>query len=399
MSWFGSKTVRNAGDLCKHVRKGFNAQRDLLSPQAVTALDTALNETKQAMQAPGPGEADLKKKMEALEEAATKWLKPYPNPAIRENVEVLLVALAVAMSIRTFFLQPFKIPTGSMQPTLFGVTPGPGSPSAKNQPDLQIPGAVSRFFDYWMHGNSYFNEVAREDGQLEMVKAPFGLVLFNLWQDYQFNGRWYRVWFPPDDLFARVGYVYDAVGGAVLNGRHVKTGQPILRLKVTAGDHLFVDRLTYNFRPPRRGEIIVFETRGIGNQFGRLTQGQFYIKRMVALGGEQVQIGEDRHLRINGVRLDDKTPHFENVYSFNTNQPARESEYSGHVFRAELAPVFSTAPDGIYTVRPGHLMVMGDNTLNSYDSRVWGDFSRTNVVGKYLFVYWPFSKRFGWNVK
>ncbi len=40
---------------------------------------------------------------------------------IAENVEVLLVALAVAMAIRTFFLQPFKIPTGSMQPTLFGV--------------------------------------------------------------------------------------------------------------------------------------------------------------------------------------------------------------------------------------------------------------------------------------
>src|SRR5262249_88408 len=102
MSWFGSKMVRSAGDLCKHVRKGFSAQRDLLSPQAVTALETALAETKKAMEAPGPGEADLKKKMEELDEAATKWLKPYPNAAIRENVEVLLVALAVAMGIRTF---------------------------------------------------------------------------------------------------------------------------------------------------------------------------------------------------------------------------------------------------------------------------------------------------------
>src|SRR5260370_19843105 len=60
-----------------------------------------------------------------LEKAANKWLKPYPNAAWRENVEVLLVALAVAMAIRTFFIQPFKIPTGSMQPTLFGVASEP----------------------------------------------------------------------------------------------------------------------------------------------------------------------------------------------------------------------------------------------------------------------------------
>jgi len=63
--------------------------------------------------------------MENLEKAANKWLKPYPNAGYRENGEVLLVALTVAMGIRTFFLQPFKIPTGSMQPTLYGVTSVP----------------------------------------------------------------------------------------------------------------------------------------------------------------------------------------------------------------------------------------------------------------------------------
>src|SRR5437879_11112883 len=72
-----------------------------------------------------PSQGALLKQMEEVEKVANKWLKPYPNAAWRENIEVLLVALAVAMGIRTFFLQPFKIPTGSMQPTLFGVTSTP----------------------------------------------------------------------------------------------------------------------------------------------------------------------------------------------------------------------------------------------------------------------------------
>ena len=44
---------------------------------------------------------------------------------------------------------------------------------------------------------------------------------------------------------------------------------------------------------------------------------------MVAMGGERVQLGEDRHLIINGKRLDASTPHFENVYSFNPRSRLR----------------------------------------------------------------------------
>ena len=94
-----------------------NHQRDILSPQALEAVQAALANCQRAV-AEGADKPALEKQMENLEKVANKWLKPYPNAAWRENVEVLLVALAVAMGIRTFFLQPFKIPTGSMQPTL-----------------------------------------------------------------------------------------------------------------------------------------------------------------------------------------------------------------------------------------------------------------------------------------
>jgi signal peptidase I len=127
--WFASRNVRLALDMCKHVQRLLDAQRDILTPQAVSAIETALRETQAA--AGATDETSLTKAMSSLEETAGKWLKPYPNAAIRENIEVLLVALAVAMAIRTFFAQPFKIPTGSMQPTLFGVT----TDNLKQSPD------------------------------------------------------------------------------------------------------------------------------------------------------------------------------------------------------------------------------------------------------------------------
>ena len=109
----------------KHVHRWYCAQRDLLSPQAIGAVTLAMNELQAALKEEQLNKGRVRIKMEELEFAANKWLKPYPNATWRENVEVLLVAMAVAMGIRTFFLQPFKIPTGSMQPTLYGVTSTP----------------------------------------------------------------------------------------------------------------------------------------------------------------------------------------------------------------------------------------------------------------------------------
>ena len=58
-------------------------------------------------------------------------------------------------------------------------------------------------------------------------------------------------------------------------------------------------------------------------------------------------------------------------------------------------PYFSGKTDGVQ-VPPGELMVMGDNTLNSLDSRYWGPFPASYVIGKSFFVYWPITERFGW---
>src|SRR6266487_4807178 len=166
LRWFISRTVRQATAMRKHVHRILCAQRDILSPQAVGAVASALTDLQKTLHSRSTRDA-LQSQMEDLEKIANKWLKPYPNAAWRENIEVLLVALAVAMGIRTFFLQPFKIPTGSMQPTLFGVT----SEDLLKHPDFKRPtgwGAVKE----WFGGVSYVHKVAKSDGEVRGVNPP-----------------------------------------------------------------------------------------------------------------------------------------------------------------------------------------------------------------------------------
>jgi signal peptidase I len=395
LRWFLSGTVRQATDMVKHVQKLLNAQRDVLSPQAAAAVGAAVRETQAAIAA-NADNAALVKQMGKLEEAAGKWIKPYPNAEWRENIEVFLVAIVVAMAIRTFFLQPFKIPTGSMEPTLFGIE----AQDLRDQPDFKMPGPLERFWDVIYYGTIYHEIIATEDGEVVRI-GPLEHVLrfFNkqtFWVQYRGQDGLvpFTIWCGPD---GRADRFKNLMG---LDEQYIRSpfskGDPIIRFKETTGDHLFVDRVTYNFRRPRRGDIVVFKTQGIE---GIHDQDQFYIKRLVGLPGESVSIGDDQHARINGQRLDASTPHFENVYGFDPNAPPHEGkfgQYNGHILQHRSDSLLQS-PDNTIEVRPRHFAVFGDNTLNSLDSRYWGDFPEENVIGRSFFVYWPKSSRFGWN--
>jgi signal peptidase I len=332
LRWFVSSTVRQASDMCKHVRKLLKSQRD------------------------------------------------------RDNVEVFLVAIVVAMGIRTFFLQPFKIPTGSMQPTLFGVT----IKDLRGDPNFKMPGLFQRAYELAVHGTIYHQLIAPQDGEIDtdrMAMRPSSFLHFinrqTIWVRYASGEEVpLTIWCGPDDPANQARWMYHPY--------FFHKGEPILCFKETTGDHLFVDRLTYNFRQPHRGDIIVFKTKGIE---GIRDQDQFYIKRLIGLGGETISIGEDRHVRINGHRLDASTPHFENVYGFDPKSEAEENHYSGHTLdgRSNMRTPAST----LY-VEPGHFAAFGDNTVNSADSRYWGELPENNVIGKSFFVYWPITSRFGW---
>jgi signal peptidase I len=262
--------------------------------------------------------------------------------------------------------------------------------------NVELPPRWKGFLLYWTKGVSFKHLVAPEDGTITGIEEARTVFPFVKKQRFFFNHKPLTVWFPPDNFESRVG---------LYPGMVFKKGEDIIKMKVVAGDHLLVDRFTYNFRHPERGEIIVFKTKGIT---GIRDQDVLYIKRLVALPNEEVRIGNDRHLIINGRRLDASTPHFEMVYSFDLYP---NSPYVGHVndysvaqmglrdrYGTSLAPLL---PDEtvVHKVGPEHYMAMGDNTLNSADSRTWGDLPQKNVIGRCWFVYWPFTDRFGWGYR
>jgi signal peptidase I len=405
LEWFLSGTVRHAGTMCKHVRKILNHQRDILAPNAIKEMESAIQEMKSLL-ASKAEKAAIEKQMEDLEKAANKWLKPYPNASFRENIEVLLVALAVAMAVRTFFLQPFKIPTGSMQPTLWGVT------SENLSPDFKIPTGLQRVKE-WFQGTSYVHFVAPEDGEFQGAEEPVRLAIFSIYQKLYFAGKTRWIWFPPDygseALAPRPDgrILHPQIRTEVQRGQIFKKGEDIIKLKVNAGDHLFVNRVSYNFRVPDRGEIIVFETHGI-DALGDT----FYIKRLVGLGGENIRLAKDYdvagiqipgapspvpvgHLVVDGKHLSATTPHFENLYSFSGVGSSNPILYKGNHYYGHALVRF-LAEGSEFQIAPDNFFVMGDNTLNSSDSRYWGDFPKSKVIGKSFFVYWPITERFGW---
>lgn len=361
---FTPRYIKHARILIRHAEKLLRYRKDLLSEVTIADLKTHIKELKKALRARDEGTAkNLSEQLHAL------YLHYVPAPkdaAWRENMEVVLVAVVVAIGIRSYFLQPFKIPTGSMQPTLNGII---GHPMP---PDKPAPNILRQIGEFIMLGRNYINVVSAEDDQITQV-TPRKFGFFLTFSRVICEKQEFLVYCPPDTL--RQDF-------KVLPGNRYVKGETIAKGAVDTGDQVFVDKCTYNFVKPRRGDVFVFRTDNIiGIPGDPETGAPFFIKRLTGVPEDTLRI-EPPLLYVDG-----KIP---SGTGFQRVMSAKDG-YRGYAAGRD----YLSDPTKTYAVPPRHFFAMGDNSYNSYDSRWWGPVPEENLVGRGLFVYWPFNHHWG----
>ncbi len=320
-----------------------------------------------------------------LEACLTKLNPPKPLAGWRENFDVLVVAISVAMAFRAYFYQPFKIPTGSMQPTLYGIHSEPRNPADATFLDQQ----PFKFAKWLVTGESFHNVRAKAAGTVHFMpsdgsKKPGYMPVVVAGVPH----------YIPNDAIETDEYRRPLrLKGGVANGASVKTGDVLWSGVVVSGDFVFVNRWKWNFAHPTRGEVMVFSTTGIT----ALQQGTHYIKRMTGLPTETLQV-KAPNLYVNGVAVTE--PLRIGQISRKEKVWPKGPAYSGFNpsgTRQVFLPGKSLGDESdSVTLSSDQYYAMGDNSFNSFDSRYWGPVPERNLLGPATVVYWPFtSPRFG----
>lgn len=152
------------------------------------------------------------------------------------------------------------------------------------------------------------------------------------------------------------GAVLLAVFIMVFVARAFTVDGPSMQPTLHSGERLLIDKLTYRFREPTHGDIVVFRYPA--------DPSTYFIKRVIGVPGDHIRISGGQ-VYVNGVLLNE--------------------DYV-------LSPTYSRYIDEV--VPPGHYFVLGDNRGNSQDSRspLVGHIPRSSIVGRAILRYWPLNR-------
>jgi signal peptidase I len=128
------------------------------------------------------------------------------------------------------------------------------------------------------------------------------------------------------------------------------------------GEYVLTDKITYRFRLPARGEVIVFKAPK--------NEDYDYIKRIIALPGDRVKV-EGGQVYLNNQKLD------ESVY-------LHQDSYTQAGYFSQEGTEILVPAESYY--------VLGDNRNHSSDSREWGVVPKDNIIGRAWIRYWPLNQ-------
>jgi len=127
------------------------------------------------------------------------------------------------------------------------------------------------------------------------------------------------------------------------------------------GDYLLIDELTYHFRLPERGEVVVFRYPN--------DKSTYFIKRLIGLPGERIETKDDK------------------ITIFNDANP------DGFVLTESYLPksVYTTGNQE-FKLKANEYLTLGDNRSYSFDSRSWGLLPQEDIIGLVRVRLWPVTE-------
>ena len=154
--------------------------------------------------------------------------------------------------------------------------------------------------------------------------------------------------------FVLSGVLALGIRSFVAEARYIPSGSMLPTLQIN--DRLIIDKLSYEFRSPERGDIVVFSPT---DELKKQNFKDAFIKRVIGLPGETVEV-KDGQVYINGQVIQEKYIEDKPNYRF-----------------------------GPVKVLDNQYLVLGDNRNNSYDSHYWGYVPREKIIGRAVVRFWP----------
>ena len=166
-----------------------------------------------------------------------------------------------------------------------------------------------------------------------------------------------NIWLETVKTLATAAVLAFGIRTFVAEARYIPSSSMENTLEIN--DRLLIEKISYHFRQPQRGDIVVFSPT---EKLIRQNFKDAFIKRVIGLPGETIEVKGGR------------------VYV--NNQPLRE-KYIRQSPQYDYGPVI--VPDGQY-------LVLGDNRNNSYDSHYWGFVPQGNIIGRAAVRFWPVNR-------